>query len=132
MLKTSAVTTILPVSDLERASDFYENILGLLPKGHTPEGNLLYSFGEGFFIALSKHPDDVFTEYTALSFEVEDLDEAIAELKEKGISFIKYPVPDAKSKGIVYEMQGEKAAWFKDTEGNVISIHQLVMSSLET
>jgi catechol 2,3-dioxygenase-like lactoylglutathione lyase family enzyme len=128
MLKTSAVTTILPVSDLQRASDFYENTLGLLPKGYTPEGNLLYSFGEGFFIALSKHPEDVFDEYTALSFEVEDLNEAISELKEKGISFIKYPVADAKAKGLIYEMQGEKAAWFKDTEGNIISIHQLLLS----
>jgi catechol 2,3-dioxygenase-like lactoylglutathione lyase family enzyme len=128
MLKTSAVTSILPVSDIKRASDFYENTLGLLPKGFTPEGNHLYSCGEGFFIALSEHPEDVFTDYTALSFEVEDLDEAINDLKEKGISFVKYQVPEAKARGVVYEMNGEKAVWFKDTEGNMISLHQLVLN----
>jgi predicted enzyme related to lactoylglutathione lyase len=128
MLRTSAVTTILPVVDLKRASEFYETTMGWLPKGSTPEGNLLYSCGEGFFIALSEHPEDVFSSYTALSFEVEDLDTAIKELTERGITFMKYPVPEAKTKGSVYVMKGEKAAWFKDTEGNVISIHQLVLN----
>jgi catechol 2,3-dioxygenase-like lactoylglutathione lyase family enzyme len=127
MLKISSVTTILPVADLQRAADFYENTLGLLPKGQTPEGNLLYSNGEALFIALSEHPEDIFTDYTALSFEVEDIEATVEELQEKGVDFIKYPLKKAKIKGHIYEMEGERAAWFKDTEGNIISIHELVL-----
>jgi catechol 2,3-dioxygenase-like lactoylglutathione lyase family enzyme len=128
MVKTASVTTILPVADVKRASDFYENILGLLPKGLTPEGNCLYSCGDGIYIALSVRPEEIITAQTALSFEVEDLESAVEELKGKGIRFMKYPVPGAKEKGFVSETQGERAVWFKDSEGNMISLHALILN----
>jgi predicted enzyme related to lactoylglutathione lyase len=128
MVKTASVTTILPVADVQRASEFYENILGLLPKGYTPEGNYLYSCGDGIYIALSKRPEEIVDNKTSLSFEVEDLESAVEELKEKGIRLIKYPVPGAKENGYVYEMQGERAVWFKDSEGNMISMHALILN----
>jgi catechol 2,3-dioxygenase-like lactoylglutathione lyase family enzyme len=128
MVKTASVTTILPVADVKRASEFYENILGLLPKGYTPEGNYLYSCGDGVYIALSQRPEEIVDNKTSLSFEVEDLESAVAELKEKGIRLIKYPVPGAKENGYVYEMQGERAVWFKDSEGNMISMHALILN----
>jgi predicted enzyme related to lactoylglutathione lyase len=128
MVKTASVTTILPVADVKRASEFYENILGLLPKGYTPEGNYLYSCGDGVYIALSQRPEEIVDNKTSLSFEVEDLESAVEELKEKGIRLIKYPVPGAKENGYVYEMQGERAVWFKDSEGNMISMHALILN----
>jgi predicted enzyme related to lactoylglutathione lyase len=128
MVKTASVTAILPVADVKRASEFYENMIGLLPKGYTPEGNNLYSCGAGFYIALSKRPEEITDNKTILSFEVEDLESAVEELKEKGIRLIKYPVPGAKEKGYVYEMQGERAVWFRDSEGNMISMHALILN----
>lgn len=59
-----------------------------------------------------------------LSFEVPDISAEVNELSDRGVEFADYDLPDLKTVDHVAELGGEKAAWFADTEGNILCIHQ--------
>jgi hypothetical protein len=59
-----------------------------------------------------------------MGFEVDDLDSAVSSLREQGLTFEEYDMPDFKSVNGIVETEGERAAWFKDSEGNLISLFQ--------
>jgi catechol 2,3-dioxygenase-like lactoylglutathione lyase family enzyme len=115
---------ILPVLDMERARDFYENKLGLQPVGLKPDGKFVYACGGGAVIALFPKDGGTKADHTAVSFQVEDIEAAIQELKRAGVIFEDYDFPGLKTVGHVCVLGAEKAAWFKDTEGNYLCIHE--------
>lgn len=82
MLTNVPVTTILPVIDLKRARDFYENKLGLKPVGAKPDGKFVYACG-GALIALFPRGSATKADHTALSFEVKDIVKSIARSSRK-------------------------------------------------
>jgi catechol 2,3-dioxygenase-like lactoylglutathione lyase family enzyme len=127
MFKCSSLTVFVPVTDINRAIDFYENKLGFLPKGKTPEDNYLFSIYGETYIALSPKKE-INKEATVLSFEVEDIAFTVYELKESEINFIEKI--NKKHKNHIYLLDTEKAAWFNDSEGNILSIHQLTECSI--
>ena len=124
MLANAPVTTILPVIDMERARDFYENRLGLKPVGLKPDGKFVYACAGGAVIALFPKDGGTKADHTAVSFQVEDIEAAIQELKRAGVTFEDYDFPGLKTVGHVCVLGAEKAAWFKDTEGNYLCIHE--------
>ncbi|WP_222940423.1 VOC family protein [Hymenobacter sp. BT491] len=126
MLTGAPVTMLLPVMNLTRARDFYEQKLGLQPLGLKLDGKFEYACGgsTGATLALFPKPEGTKAEHTALSFQVRDIAAAIQELEEKGVQFEDYDYPDLKTKDHVCVLGSEKAAWFKDTEGNYLCIHQ--------
>lgn len=124
ILTKAAVTTILPVVDMARARDFYANKLGLEPKGFAADGNYLFACGGDAHIALITKPEGTKAEHTALSFEVKDIDHVIADLKARQVVFEDYDFPDLKTVDHVCVLGSEKAAWFKDSEGNYLCIHE--------
>lgn len=126
MLKDARITTILPVMDLGRARDFYENKLGLTPKGLSPDGKFLYSCGSDATIALIQREGGTKAEHTALSFEVGNIEAAIEGLESKGVVFADYDLPGLKTVNHVCVLGAEKAAWFNDTEGNILCIHEVI------
>lgn len=126
MLRHSAVTTMLPVMDLARARAFYEDKLGLEPLGASADGKFKYACG-GATLALFPKPDGTKAEHTAVSFAVEDIEREIAELKARGVAFEDYDLPGLVTNNHVCVLGAEKAAWFKDTEGNFLCIHQDLM-----
>lgn len=65
-------------------------------------------------------------EHTALTFEVDDIDREVAELEGRGVRFEDYDLPGLRTERHIAKMDGERAAWFKDTEGNILCIHQRV------
>jgi catechol 2,3-dioxygenase-like lactoylglutathione lyase family enzyme len=122
MLGKADATPMLAIKDLDRARKFYEENLGL---------KQVDDFGEGFML---KSGDTQFSVYrsefagtnraTALNFDVEDIEDEVRSLKEKGISFEHYDLEGLTPKGDIYEGEGMKTAWFKDPDGNILSLIQ--------
>ncbi len=123
MLSDSSVTTMLPVKDMARARAFYEGCLGLTPGGLKPDGKFVYSVA-GSTLALFPKPEGTKADHTAISFRVPDIAASIEELKRSGVVFEDYDFPGLKTVNHVCVLGAEKAAWFKDTEGNYLCIHE--------
>jgi catechol 2,3-dioxygenase-like lactoylglutathione lyase family enzyme len=125
MLSQTRVTTMLPVKDMERARAFYEGKLGMQPDGGARvDGRFEYRC-EGSTIALIPREGGTKAEHTALSFEVRDIGRRIRELEEAGVRFEDYDVPGLKTVEHVCVLGSEKAAWFRDTEGNYLCLHEV-------
>jgi catechol 2,3-dioxygenase-like lactoylglutathione lyase family enzyme len=124
MLRNAPVTTILPVVDLRRARDFYENKLGFAGGDLKPDGKVVYACGGGGMLALFPKEGGTKADHTAVSFQVSDIEAAIGTMKANGVVFEDYDFPGLKTVGHVCVLGAEKAAWFKDTEGNYLCIHE--------
>lgn len=123
MLTSAPVTTMLPVKDLSRARAFYEGKLGLKPVGLKPDGKFTYDCG-GATLALFPKEGGTKADHTAVSFQVPDIAATIAELERAGVKFEDYDFPGLKTVGHVCVLGAEKAAWFLDTEGNILCLHE--------
>lgn len=123
MLTNASVTTMLPVIDMARARSFYEGCLGLEPGGFRPDGKFVYAVG-GSTLALFPKSEGTKADHTAISFRVSDIAASIDELKRAGVRFEDYDFPDFKTVNHVCVLGAEKAAWFKDPEGNYLCIHE--------
>jgi catechol 2,3-dioxygenase-like lactoylglutathione lyase family enzyme len=123
MLAGTQVTCMLPVKDLARARRFYEDSLRLEAIGQRPDGKFVYRCG-GTEIALFPKPEGTKAEHTALSFAVPDIRAAIAELKGRGVAFEDYDLPEFRTVEHVCVLGSEKAAWFRDPEGNILCLHE--------
>ena len=124
MLENAPMTTILPVIDMQRARGFYEKKLGLKPVGMKPDGKFVYATGSGAVLALFPKDGGTKADHTAVSFQVRDIAAAIKELKAAGVTFEDYDFPGLKTVNHVCVLGAEKAAWFKDTEGNYLCLHE--------
>ena len=125
MLMNAPVTTILPVRDAERARHFYEQTLGLKYAGQSGDGKHLFSIGSGT-LALLQKTEGTRAEHTALSFEVADTAAAVRELTARGVTFEDYDYPGLKTIDKICILGSERAAWFKDTEDNILCVHQVL------
>jgi catechol 2,3-dioxygenase-like lactoylglutathione lyase family enzyme len=125
MLTSRPITPILPVTNLERARKFYTERLGLQATSDvsTPE-TIVFEGGRGTKLELLKRDQPTKAEHTALSFEVDDIEREVKELESRGVRFEDYDLPGLKTEKHVASMNGERAAWFKDSEGNILCIHQ--------
>ena len=127
------VAARLPAQDLERARSFYAEKLGLIPVEERP-GGLRYRCGSGSF-ALFQSAGAPSGSHTQMGWEVEDIEATVAELRRRGVVFEEYDLPGLKTtNGIAlvsgnYPSRGgvgERAAWFRDSEGNLLGIGQPV------
>jgi catechol 2,3-dioxygenase-like lactoylglutathione lyase family enzyme len=133
MLQHSKVATRLPAQDLERARAFYAEKLGLEPIEERP-GGLKYKCGNGYF-ALFESTGAPSGEHTQMAWEVDDLDAVMAELRRRGVVFEDVDLPGLRTVDGIAEVVGnypsaggvgERAAWFRDSEGNLLGISQPV------
>jgi catechol 2,3-dioxygenase-like lactoylglutathione lyase family enzyme len=124
MLDKADVYATIPAQDLERAKSFYADKLGLKPEVEGPEG-LRYRCGSGGFL-LFQSTGQASGTHTQLGWDVEDVEAAVAQLREKGVVFEEYDLPGFKTVNGIAEIEGEKGAWFKDTEGNLLAIGQRI------
>jgi catechol 2,3-dioxygenase-like lactoylglutathione lyase family enzyme len=134
MLNDGRVATRLPAQDLERARAFYSERLGLEPVEERP-GGLRYQCGSGEF-ALFETTGAPSGDHTQMGWEVDDIDATVAELRSRGVVFEEYDIPgldtvdgiatiegNYPSKGV-----GERAVWFRDSEGNLLGIGEPLRS----
>ena len=132
MLANAKVATRLPAQDLERARAFYSEKLGLEP-AEERQGGLRYRVAGGEF-AIFQSGGEPSGEHTQMGFEVEDIDAAVAELRQRGVVFEEYDIPGLTTVGGIADIEGnypskgtgERAAWFHDSEGNLLGVGQIV------
>jgi catechol 2,3-dioxygenase-like lactoylglutathione lyase family enzyme len=124
MLRHAPVTMLLPVVDLQRARSFYEDKLGLQLVGPKPDGKFVFQCANGALLALFPRATPTQADHTALSFEVADIVAAIDELEARGVVFEDYDLPGLKTVAHVCVLGAEKAAWFLDSEHNILCIHE--------
>jgi catechol 2,3-dioxygenase-like lactoylglutathione lyase family enzyme len=112
------------VDDLEKAREFYGETLGLKTTVLDEENGLLSLdlAGDRSTLVYLK-PDFTPATYTILNFPVDDIDEAVDELAERGVSFERYEGFEQDEKGIS-RGNGPEIAWFKDPAGNILSVHK--------
>jgi catechol 2,3-dioxygenase-like lactoylglutathione lyase family enzyme len=130
MLHDGEVATRLPATDLERAKAFYSDKLGLEPIEERP-GGARYRCGNSYF-ALFQSAGAPSGTHTQMGWEVKDIEATVAELRRRGVVFEEYDLPGFKTVNGIADIagnypskgSGEKAAWFHDSEGNLLGIGQ--------
>jgi catechol 2,3-dioxygenase-like lactoylglutathione lyase family enzyme len=122
MLGDKSVAVTLAVSDLERARDFYENTLGLQPVQEIP-GAVLYRSGSSVVLVYPSEYAGT-NQATAASWAVgDDFDAIVEDLRAKGVTFEHYDdLPETTRDGDVHTMGDMKGVWFKDPDGNILSV----------
>ena len=119
--------------DLRRARAFYAEQLGLVPSDERP-GGLLYRCASGEF-ALFESSGAASGTHTQMGWEVDDIDAAVAELRSRGVVFEEYDEPGLTTVGGIADVEGnypskggvgERGAWFRDSEGNLLGLGQPV------
>ena len=122
MLQDFPVYAYIPAKDLARARQFYEGKLGLRPKEET-NGGVVYEFAGGTACFLYETPNAGTSRASQLFWSVEDVDGLIRTLKARGLVFETYDdLPGERSAEGAITEGGAKAAWFKDSEGNIMAL----------
>ena len=132
MLQEGHVATRLPAQDLERARGFYAEKLGLEPVDERP-GGLLYRCASGEF-ALFESAGASSGAFTQMAWNVDDIEATVERLRSRGVVFEEYDVPGLTTVGGIAEIEGqypskgsaERGAWFRDSEGNLLGIGQVL------
>ena len=131
MLKDGQVATRIPVQDLDRARRFYADKLALEPSEERP-GGLLYRCASGEFSLFESAGGSPGT-FTQMAWYVDDVEATVAELKARGVAFEEVDLPGLRTVDGIAEVagnypskggKGERAAWFRDSEGNMLGIGQ--------
>ena len=131
MLENAKIATRLPTQDLERARAFYAEKLGLEPIEERP-GGLRYRCANGEFGLFESAGASPGT-FTQMGWEVDDIEATVAELRERGVEFEEVDLPGLRTVDGIAEVagnypskggKGERAGWFRDSEGNLLGIGQ--------
>ena len=121
MLGKADATPMIAVKEIDRAKQFYSDKLGLKPVEEMgDEFFMLKSGGTKLNVYRSEFAGT--NKATALTFDVDDIDAEVRELKDKGITFEHYDIQGLTPEGDVYRGEGMKTAWFKDPDGNILSL----------
>jgi catechol 2,3-dioxygenase-like lactoylglutathione lyase family enzyme len=123
MLDDAAFICPIPVTDLERALGFYQGTLGFAPVDRSEAGILLELPGGGRLL-LYESPGGTRPTHTLAAWEVPALEPVIAALKERGVAFEDYDFPTLRTQDHIAWIGPERAAWFRDPDGNVLSISE--------
>jgi catechol 2,3-dioxygenase-like lactoylglutathione lyase family enzyme len=130
MLNEARVATRIPAQDLERARAFYAEKLGLEPVEERP-GGLRYVCAAGEF-ALFASAGGASGDHTQMGWEVDDIEATVTELRSRGVTFEEYDLPGLRTVDGIADIEGnypskgigERGAWFRDSEGNMLGIGQ--------
>jgi catechol 2,3-dioxygenase-like lactoylglutathione lyase family enzyme len=121
MFEHANATTMLAVKDLDRARKFYEKTLGLTPVGPKDPEVQVYQTGDSrLAVYVSQYAGT--NRATSLTWEVDSVEDAVRDLKGRGVEFEHYDLPETTRKGDVHISGPVKNAWFKDPDGNILAI----------
>jgi catechol 2,3-dioxygenase-like lactoylglutathione lyase family enzyme len=123
MLQTFPLYAYIPAKDVARARRFYEDKLGFHPKREVA-GGVVYEFADKTACFLYPTSNAGTSHASQAFWEVDDIEREVAELKGRGVEFEDYDMIGEKSPSGVVTAKGAKAAWFKDSEGNIMAIIQ--------
>ncbi|HET6580131.1 MAG TPA: VOC family protein [Gemmatimonadales bacterium] len=123
MLQRSPMYAYIPARDVARARRFYEQTLGFDPKEETA-GGVVYEFADHTACFLYPTANAGTSRASQAFWQVDDVEREVAELKARGVTFEEYDAPGMKTRDGIATAGGAKAAWFKDTEGNIMALVQ--------
>ena len=124
MLSSAKMMGFVLTKDYDKARAFYEGKLGLQFVSHD-QFALALRAGQNM-MRISKIPNFTPLQSTVLGWEVQDIEAVVAWLQKRGVEFEKYPFVQDKERGIWTAPGGDRVAWFKDPDGNVLSVSQQV------
>jgi len=124
MLRTAPIRAYIPASNMARARKFYEQTVGLVPKEEFA-GGVVYECG-GAEVFMYPTPNAGTSKASQAFWQVDDVEAEVAALKARGVVFEEYDMPGVTMKNSIATGGGARTAWFKDTEGNIMAISQLV------
>jgi catechol 2,3-dioxygenase-like lactoylglutathione lyase family enzyme len=124
MLGTHKIVAFLPTTDYDAARAFFEGILGL--RVMAQDGHAMVLDANGIMIRVTKVRDFKPQPYTILGWETSDIERTVSELTERGVKFERYGFFEQDPLGIWTAPTGDKVAWFKDPDGNTLSVSQHV------
>ena len=122
MLSKSVIFATAPMTNLARTKTFYQGKLGLKVMYSGRDG-IAFEAGKGSSIYLYKRARSK-AEHTIASFIVQNMEKEVAYLKKKGVKLENYNLPGLKTKNGIATWGKDKAAWFKDPDGNIIGLFQ--------
>jgi catechol 2,3-dioxygenase-like lactoylglutathione lyase family enzyme len=123
MLQQSPMYAYIPATDVARARRFYEDKLGFKPAQEIA-GGVAYECAEGTACFLYPTSNAGTSKASQAFWQVSDIEREVAELEARGVAFEDYDMPGMKMVNHVFTGGGAKAAWFKDSEGNIMAIIQ--------
>lgn len=124
MLNTAKIVAFVPIRDSQKSRPFYESVLGLRFVSDDPFALVMES--NGIMVRLAKTPNFTPAGFTVMGWEVSNIEEEVAALQKKGVAFEKFPGLKEEESGIWAAPGGAKVAWFKDPDGNILSLSQHV------
>jgi predicted enzyme related to lactoylglutathione lyase len=123
MLKNAPIVPYIPAADVARARKFYEQKVGLVTREEVA-GGVVYECGNRSWIFLSPSAGAGTSKASQAFWQVDDVEAEVAELRGRGVVFEEYDMPGMKTVNGIATAEGSKAAWFKDTEGNILAVIQ--------
>ena len=122
MLQSTPMYSYIPAKEVARARKFYEEKLGFKPREVTP-GGVVYEFAQGTACFLYPTPNAGTSQASQAFWQVEDIENEVDELTARGVEFERYDMAEMDERGIM-TAGGARAAWFKDSEGNIMAVIQ--------
>jgi catechol 2,3-dioxygenase-like lactoylglutathione lyase family enzyme len=122
MLSSARLMAFVPIRDSKKARPFYEGVLGL--RFVSDDGFALVMDSNGVTVRLAKASNFKPAVFTVLGWQVVTIDEAVSDLEKRGVRFEKFPGLPQDEHGIWTAPGGAKVAWFKDPDGNILSLSQ--------
>jgi predicted enzyme related to lactoylglutathione lyase len=125
LLRNSPISVVLPAEDIKRAKRFYSEKLGLRsPDMPVPEDSAFFECGDDTMLYIYEYEGGGSKAgYTAATWLVDDVEKAVKDMSNRGVTFERYNRPDLETdeRGIA-DLDGAKTAWFRDTEDNILAI----------
>jgi predicted enzyme related to lactoylglutathione lyase len=121
MLQRFPLYAYIPVKDLARARQFYEQKVGLKPKEERV-GGVIYEFADRTLCFMYPTPNAGSSTASQAFWQVDDVEREVTELKRRGVKFEEYRTPEIQTRDGIASPGDTKAAWFKDTEGNIMAL----------
>ena len=124
MLRDMEVAAVLPAKDIGRAKEFYRDKLGLEPTAPADD-DLMYQCGNGTRFLLYQTDNAGTAKNTQMGWVTDDVERDVQELRSRGVVFEEYDLPGLKTENGIATSEAGKAAWFLDSEGNILSLFEV-------
>jgi catechol 2,3-dioxygenase-like lactoylglutathione lyase family enzyme len=121
MFESAAARATIAVSDLARARKFYQDTLGFKVMDERSDGVTYQDGASGWFLVYPSQFAGT-AKSTYVTFEVANVEDAVKELRDRGVVFENYDMPGLTTVDGIAEIQGAKGAWFKDPDGNILAV----------
>jgi catechol 2,3-dioxygenase-like lactoylglutathione lyase family enzyme len=121
MLSSRQAFATLPTDDPQRLRRFYEDVLGLVPRRESPMG-VYYEAGGGSVFTITRSGGRPSGQHTQMAFLTDDIAGDVAQLRDRGVAFEAYDLPNIRTVDGIAKMPAGRAAWFHDPDGNLLGI----------